>query len=57
MGIDHVDLFYIHRRDDSIPIEAATENLARLVKSGKTRAIGFSVMAPAACAAPRRCIT
>jgi aryl-alcohol dehydrogenase-like predicted oxidoreductase len=46
MGIDHVDLFYIHRRDDSIPIEEATENLARLVKSGKTRAIGFSEIAP-----------
>lgn len=46
MGIDHVDLFYIHRRDPSIPIEEATENLARLVKSGKTRAIGFSEIAP-----------
>jgi aryl-alcohol dehydrogenase-like predicted oxidoreductase len=46
MGIDHVDLFYIHRRDPSISIEEATENLARLVKSGKTRAIGFSEIAP-----------
>ncbi len=46
MGIDHVDLFYVHRRDASMPIEDATENLARLVKSGKTRAIGFSEIAP-----------
>ena len=46
MGIDHVDLFYIHRRDPRIPIEEATENLARLVRAGKTRAIGFSEIAP-----------
>lgn len=46
MGIDHVDLFYAHRRDPSIPIEEATENLSHLVKSGKTRSIGFSEIAP-----------
>ena len=47
MGLDHVDLFYVHRRDASLPIEQATENLARLVAKGKTRAIGFSEIAPA----------
>lgn len=47
MGIEQVDLFYIHRRDASMPIEEATENLARLVKAGKTRSIGFSEIAPA----------
>ncbi len=46
MGIDHVDLFYIHRRDPDMPIEEATGNLARLVEKGKTRAIGFSEIAP-----------
>ncbi len=46
MGVDHVELFYIHRRDPQIPIEEATENLARLVRSGKTGAIGFSEIAP-----------
>ena len=46
MGIDYVDLFYVHRRDALVPIEEVTENLARLVKSGKTRAIGFSEIAP-----------
>lgn len=46
MGVDHVDLFYAHRRDAAMPIEEATENLARLVKSGKARAIGFSEIAP-----------
>jgi len=47
MGVEQVDLFYAHRRDPAIPIEEATENLARLVKAGKTRAIGFSEIAPA----------
>ena len=46
MGVEQVDLFYIHRRDAELPIEDATENLARLVKSGKTRTIGFSEIAP-----------
>ncbi|MDX2485591.1 MAG: aldo/keto reductase [Pseudodonghicola sp.] len=47
IGVECVDLFYIHRRDADLPIEAATENLATLVKKGKTRAIGFSEIAPA----------
>ncbi len=47
MGLEQVDLFYIHRRDPKMPVEQATENLARLVRAGKTRAIGFSEIAPA----------
>lgn len=46
MGVEQVDLFYVHRRDPNLPIEEATENLARLVRSGKTRTIGFSEIAP-----------
>lgn len=46
MGIESVDLFYIHRRDADLPIEEVTENLAALVKKGKARAIGFSEIAP-----------
>lgn len=46
MGLDCVDLYYIHRREAAIPIEAATEALAALVAKGKTRAIGFSEIAP-----------
>ena len=47
MGVEQVDLFYVHRRDANVPIEEVTENLARLVKAGKTRTIGFSEIAPA----------
>lgn len=46
MGIDCVDLYYIHRREAAIPVEEATEALAALVAKGKTRAIGFSEIAP-----------
>ncbi len=46
LGVDCVDLFYAHRRDADMPIEEAAGNLARLVEKGKTRAIGFSEIAP-----------
>ena len=47
LGVEAVDLFYIPRRDPEVPIEEVTESLARLVKAGKTRSIGFSEIAPA----------
>ncbi|PWE26794.1 aldo/keto reductase [Pararhodobacter marinus] len=47
LGVDHVDLFYVHRREASRPVEEVAETLERLRKSGKTRAIGFSEIAPA----------
>jgi aryl-alcohol dehydrogenase-like predicted oxidoreductase len=46
MGIEAVDLFYVHRRDPSVEIEDVSETLARLVKAGKARATGFSEIAP-----------
>lgn len=46
LGVDAVDLFYIHRRDQSIPIEEVTQTLAGFVKAGKVKAIGFSEIAP-----------
>jgi len=46
MGIDHVDLFYVHRREEGRPVEEVAETLARLKASGKTRAVGFSEIAP-----------
>ena len=47
LGIDHVDLFYVHRREAERPIEEVTETLAALKAKGKTRAIGFSEISPA----------
>lgn len=46
LGVDCVDLFYVHRREAERPIEEVTETLATLVAKGKTRAIGFSEIAP-----------
>lgn len=46
LGVEAVDLYYVHRRDRAHEIEAVTETLARLVKAGKAKAIGFSEIAP-----------
>lgn len=41
---DHIDLYYLHRRDFSVPIEDSVGTLARLVEAGKIGAIGLSEM-------------
>ena len=43
--MDYVDLFQIHRWDDSTPIEETMETLHEIVKAGKARYIGASSMA------------
>ena len=40
LGVEQVELLYVHRRDASVPIEEVAESLATLVKKGKTRQIG-----------------
>jgi aryl-alcohol dehydrogenase-like predicted oxidoreductase len=44
LGTDYVDLYQIHRWDYNTPIEERMEALHDVVKSGKTRYIGASVM-------------
>ncbi|RYD96656.1 MAG: aldo/keto reductase [Sphingomonadales bacterium] len=44
LGMDHIDLYYIHRPDPATPIEEAVEALADAVKAGKIGAIGLSEM-------------
>ena len=41
---DHIDLYYLHRRDFSVPIEESVGALAELVTEGKIRSIGLSEM-------------
>lgn len=41
---DHVDLWYLHRRDFSRPIEETVGAMANAVKEGKVKAIGLSEM-------------
>lgn len=46
LGVEHVALFYIHRRDQSRPIEDVMETLVRFKDEGKIGAIGLSEIAP-----------
>lgn len=46
LGVEAIDLYYIHRRDPSVEIEAVTETLAGFVRAGKVKAIGYSEIAP-----------
>lgn len=46
LGVEAIDLYYVHRRDTRFEIEDVTETLAGFVKAGKVRAIGFSEIAP-----------
>ncbi len=42
LGVDHIDLYYQHRVDGTVPIEDTVGAMARLVEQGKVRAIGAS---------------
>jgi aryl-alcohol dehydrogenase-like predicted oxidoreductase len=44
LGLDHVDLYQIHRWDTTTPIEETMEALHDVVRSGKARYIGASSM-------------
>ena len=47
LRVDHVDLYYQHRVDRSVPIEDTVGAMAELVHAGKVRHIGLSEAAPA----------
>jgi len=42
LGIEQIDLFYLHRIDPSVPIEESVGALKDLVKAGKVRYAGLS---------------
>jgi aryl-alcohol dehydrogenase-like predicted oxidoreductase len=42
LGIDHIDLYYQHRVDRTVPIEDTVGAMADLVKAGKVRYLGLS---------------
>src|SRR5271155_596766 len=44
LGVDHVDLYQIHRWDNQTPIEETLEALHDVVKAGKARYLGASSM-------------
>ena len=47
LGTDVIDLYYLHRWDKSVPIEASIDAMARLVAEGKVRALGLSEVSAA----------
>jgi aryl-alcohol dehydrogenase-like predicted oxidoreductase len=42
LGVDHVDLWYLHRRDPAVPIEETVGAMASMVEAGKVRYLGLS---------------
>lgn len=42
LGVDHVDLYYVHVDDRSTPLEETLEALAGFVTAGKVRYLGWS---------------
>jgi len=42
LGVDHVDLWYLHRRDPKVPIEETVGAMASAVEAGKVRYLGLS---------------
>lgn len=42
LGVDHVDLYYLHRVDPKTPIEDTVGAMAELVRAGKVRYLGLS---------------
>jgi aryl-alcohol dehydrogenase-like predicted oxidoreductase len=47
LGVDHIDLYYQHRVDRTVPIEETVGAMADLVQEGKVRFLGLSEAAPA----------
>ncbi|MGK5741842.1 aldo/keto reductase [Micromonospora sp. URMC 103] len=47
LGVDTIDLYYLHRRDPATPIEETVGAMAELVAAGKVRLVGLSEVSPA----------
>lgn len=47
LGVDTIDLYYLHRLDPAVPIEDTVGAMAMLVESGKVRFLGLSEVGPA----------
>jgi aryl-alcohol dehydrogenase-like predicted oxidoreductase len=46
LNVEHVDLYYQHRVDKTVPIEETVGAMKELVEAGKTRHIGLSEASP-----------
>ena len=46
LGVDYIDLYYLHRIDPQVPIEETVGAMAELVRRGKVRWLGLSEAGP-----------
>jgi aryl-alcohol dehydrogenase-like predicted oxidoreductase len=46
LGVDHIDVYYLHRVDADVPIEESVGAMSRLVEEGRVRHIGLSEAGP-----------
>ena len=46
LGVDHIDLYYQHRTDATVPVEETVGAMAELVAEGKVRYLGLSEASP-----------
>jgi aryl-alcohol dehydrogenase-like predicted oxidoreductase len=46
LGVDVIDLYYLHRVDPNVPIEETVGAMAELVREGKVRFLGLSEAGP-----------
>jgi aryl-alcohol dehydrogenase-like predicted oxidoreductase len=46
LGVEHIDLYYLHRVDPKVPIEETVGAMAELVSAGKVRHLGLSEASP-----------
>ena len=42
LGVERIDLYYMHRRNPDVPVEESVGAMAELVKEGKVKALGLS---------------
>ncbi|MFI7635571.1 aldo/keto reductase [Nonomuraea sp. NPDC049400] len=42
LGVDHIDLYYMHRRNRNVPVEESVGAMAELVEQGKVGHLGLS---------------
>jgi aryl-alcohol dehydrogenase-like predicted oxidoreductase len=48
LGVEEIDLYYLHRVDPNVPIEETVGAMAELVRDGKVRHLGLSEASPEA---------
>jgi aryl-alcohol dehydrogenase-like predicted oxidoreductase len=47
LGVDYIDLYYLHRVDPAVPVEETVGAMAELVRLGKVRHLGLSEVSAA----------